>query len=59
MLNRVAAIAGATLFLALIAGSAMAGTQPPTGRLPEPATMTLFGLAVAGAFIARKFVNRK
>jgi hypothetical protein len=28
-------------------------------QVPEPATMTLFGLGVAGAFIARKLTGRK
>jgi hypothetical protein len=33
--------------------------QPVTVQVPEPTTMTLFGLGVAGAFIARKFTGRK
>jgi PEP-CTERM motif-containing protein len=27
--------------------------------LPEPATMSIFGLGIAGAFVARKLINRK
>ena len=56
MIDRIVTIAGAAVGLALIAGPAMAGVQ--TG-VPEPATMTLFGLGVAGAFVAKKLVGRK
>ena len=57
MTNRIVTIAGAALGLALITGPVMA--QPVPLQVPEPATMTLFGLGVAGAFIARKLTGRK
>jgi PEP-CTERM motif len=58
MIDRIVTVAGAALGLAMLAGPAVAGT-PFVGRVPEPATMTLFGLGVAGAFVARKFIRRK
>ena len=57
MIDRVVTIAVAALGLALIAAPALAGATPV--GVPEPATMTLFGLSVAGAFAARKFIGRK
>jgi hypothetical protein len=57
MIDRILTIAGAALGLALLASPVMA--QPVTVQVPEPTTMTLFGLGVAGAFIARKFTGRK
>ena len=55
MIDRIVTIAGAAFALAIVAGPAMAGTV----TVPEPATMTLFGLGAAGAFVARKFIGRK
>jgi PEP-CTERM motif-containing protein len=57
MTDRIVTIAGAALGLALMMGPAVAG--PSALHIPEPATMTLFGLGVAGAFVARKFIRRK
>jgi PEP-CTERM motif len=57
MIDRIVTIAGAALGLALMMGPAVAG--PSALHIPEPATMTLFGLGVAGAFVARKFIRRK
>jgi PEP-CTERM motif-containing protein len=57
MIDRIVTIVGATLVLVTIAGPAMAGVPPRA--LPEPATMSLFGLGVAGAFVTRKFIKRK
>ena len=56
MIDRIITIAGAALGLALLAAPAIAGTPR---SVPEPATMSLFGLGVAGAFVARKFIRRK
>ena len=58
MKDRILMIAGATLLFLTAAEPAMAGPTLPV-QLPEPATMTLFGLGVAGAFVARKFIGRK
>jgi len=55
MIDRIVTIAGAALGFALVAAPAMAGSV----QVPEPATMTLFGLGVAGAFVAKKLVGRK
>jgi hypothetical protein len=40
-------------------GPALAGTVADSIRVPEPATITLFGTAVAGAYIVRKIKGRK
>jgi hypothetical protein len=58
MIDRIVTILGASIGLAMLAMPAMASTDAG-GPLPEPATMSLFGLGVAGAFIARKLINRK
>ena len=55
MFNRVATVVGTGLLLALVTGPALAGIT----RVPEPATISLFGVAAAGAFVARKFWGRK
>lgn len=54
MIDRIVTILGVSVGLALLAMPAMA-----IFAIPEPATMSLFGLGVAGAFIARKLINRK
>ena len=57
MFDRCLNILGTALTLALVAGPAMAGGN--TISVPEPATITLFGVGIAGAFVARKFFGRK
>jgi hypothetical protein len=55
MSDKLVTLIGTTLILLAIAEPAMAGIR----TVPEPATMSLFGLGVAGAFVARKFIRRK
>ena len=38
-------------------GPALAG--PAVIKVPEPATITIFGAAVAGAYVLRKFMGKK
>jgi len=57
MTSKIVTIIGTTLVLLTVAEPAMAAFVPI--QVPEPASMTLFGLGVAGAFIARKFTGRK
>jgi len=45
----------AALILVVTAAPAFAGTI----SVPEPATMTLFGLGVGGAYLAKRFIGRK
>ena len=53
-MNRIIASA---LVLVASAAPAFAGIGAPA--LPEPATMTLFGLSVGGAYLAKRFIGRK
>jgi hypothetical protein len=48
-------IIAAALVLVATAAPAFAGTI----SVPEPATMTLFGLGVGGAYLAKRFIGRK
>jgi hypothetical protein len=57
MFNRIATVTVASLLFALSVAPAFAGQLIP--RLPEPTTMTLFGLGIGGAFIAKKLFGRK
>jgi hypothetical protein len=47
-----------TMALVMAAGPAFAGI-PDAIAVPEPGTITLFGTALAGAYIIRKFKGRK
>lgn len=47
----------AVLVLAGSAMPALAGDVPVV--VPEPATMTLFGLGIGGAYLAKRFIGRK
>jgi len=46
----------AVLVLAGSAAPALAGTIT---QVPEPATMTLFGLGAGGAYLVKRFTSRK
>jgi hypothetical protein len=46
----------ATLVLVGTVGPALAGTAI---QLPEPATMTLFGVGAGAAYLAKRFIGRK
>ena len=46
------------LALVMTVGPALA-IIPDAIRIPEPATMTMFGVAAVGGYIARKFFGRK
>jgi hypothetical protein len=58
MMDRIVTIVGTALIFVAVTGPAMAGDLH-VGRVPEPATMALFGLGVAGAYVAKRFLNRK
>jgi hypothetical protein len=47
----------ATLVLVGSVAPALAGTPP--AAVPEPATMTLFGLGAGGAYLVKRFIGRK
>jgi len=55
MINRIVTSA---LILAASVAPAFAGTFV-VPKLPEPATMTLFGLGAGGAYLAKRFLSRK
>lgn len=59
MIDRIVTIIGASCGFALLVMPAMAIAADSGQPLPEPATMSLFGLGVAGAFVVRKLINRK
>jgi len=47
----------AALVLVSTVGPALAGVE--IVRVPEPATMTLFGLRAGGAYLIKRYVGRK
>ena len=44
------------LAFVMTVGPALAGDPV---RIPEPGTITIFGAAVVGAYVLRKFIGRK
>ena len=58
MIDRIGTITGTAVGLVMLTGPAVAGTLIQVS-VPEPASMSLSGLGVAGAFVARKFIRRK
>ena len=48
----------AALVLVSSAAPALAGVAAPIA-VPEPATMTLFGLGAGGAYLVKRFIGRK
>jgi PEP-CTERM motif-containing protein len=55
MMDRIVTMLGTILILLTVVEPAMAQVQ----RLPEPASMSLFGLGAAGAFVAKRLIRRK
>jgi hypothetical protein len=47
------------LALAMTVAPAVAGGAIDNIRIPEPATMTMLGVAAVGGYVARKFFGRK
>jgi len=52
-------VATVLIFVAATASALAGPANGVTGNLPEPASMTLFGLGIGGAYIAKRFFNRK
>jgi hypothetical protein len=55
MFDRTVTAVGLALILVATAAPALAQAR----SLPEPATMSLFGLGAAGAWVAKRFIRRK
>jgi len=59
MFDRIVTTTGTALLLALVAAPAFAQVAGiPTG-VPEPATVSLFAIGAAGAYVAKRFRGRK
>ena len=43
----------------VLLGSAAPALAAPPAQVPEPATMTLFGLGAGGAYLVKRFIGRK
>jgi len=56
MIDRIVTTVGLALILVATAAPAMAFAS---SALPEPATMSLFGLGAGGAWLAKRFIRRK
>jgi PEP-CTERM motif len=50
-------IVATALILLATAAPALAGIS--AGALPEPTTVTLFGLGIGGAYLAKRLISRK
>jgi len=61
MINRllISSFVLATSALPAFAQSQCTPGTAQCGSLPEPMTMTLFGLGIGGAYVARKLIRRK
>ena len=55
MIDRIVTILATTLMLVMVAEPAMADAI----SLPEPSTMSIFGLGAGGVFLAKKFFGRR
>ena len=55
MYTRIITVVGTGLVLASVAGPAHAEAVP----VPEPGTLSMFAVGIAGAFVARKLLGRK
>ena len=49
----------ATLALAFVLSATPSWAPPPPTDVPEPATMSLFGVGVAAAYVANRIRRRK
>ena len=58
MFNRIITVVGAWLALVSTTGPALAGPIV-VSPIPEPGTMGIFAVGIAGAYVARKFLGRK
>ena len=58
MFDKLVTATGTALLLALVTVPAFAQSTAPTA-LPEPATLSLFAVGAAGAYVVKRFRGRK